>query len=129
MIAETQVLILAATGLVFAVVSMGILGRTQENKEPITPTTHGLHHYNNIPHQNDEAESPPPGYDEKDPDAAKIVHDLVKSHHTPQKEDYTPPKEQVDALVKAYVEKHGDADAGSIRKAVVNYLIKENDSP
>ncbi|NOQ38001.1 hypothetical protein GQ472_03855 [archaeon] len=105
---------------------MGILGRTQKHKEPVTPTSHGLHHYNNISHQNHEAESPPLGDIEKDPDAAKIVHDLVKSHHTSPKEDYTPPKEEVDALVKAYAEKHGDADVGSIRKAVEKYLIKDH---
>ena len=42
MIAETQVLILAATGLVFAIVSMGILGKKEEHKKgkpPVTPVT------------------------------------------------------------------------------------------
>ncbi|MCK5452300.1 MAG: hypothetical protein KAI51_02590, partial [Candidatus Aenigmarchaeota archaeon] len=103
----------AATGLVFAVVSMGILGRTQENKEPITPASHN---HNNMPPLNPETESPPLS-------DVKIVPSLAKSHHTPS-------KEEVDALVKAYVEKHGDnTDIDSIRKAVVNYLIKKQDSP
>jgi len=121
MIAETQVLMLATTGLVFAVVSIGILGRTQEHKrEPVTPASHGHFDFNQYP-PDGKSTYEPPSKEEIPRHAADKVADAI-GHH------YTPSKEEVDALVEAYVNKHKDApvDSSDIRKAVTNYLIKEH---
>lgn len=120
MIAETQVLILAATGLVFAIVSMGILGRTHDDKkEAVTPGSHGHFGFNQHPHD-DKSSYEPPSKEEIPTHAADKVIDAI-GHH------YEPPKEQVDALVDAYVETHNDEpiDIPKIREATTKYLIKE----
>ncbi|MCK5042887.1 MAG: hypothetical protein KAR51_02580 [Candidatus Aenigmarchaeota archaeon] len=121
MIAETQVLILAATGLVFAVVSMGVLNSHKDGKDKhITPASHGHFAFNNY------GSGDNPGYEpqskEKVPrHAANKVVDIIRHH-------YTPPKGEVDAFMLEYEKKHGsepDYDPNKVRTAIETILIKK----
>ncbi|MCK5373253.1 MAG: hypothetical protein KAJ20_02865 [Candidatus Aenigmarchaeota archaeon] len=127
MIAETQVLILAATGLVFAVVSMGILGRKETHKGDVTPGSHGHFAFNNYGSgDNAGYESPSekeiPTSEKKVPrHAADKVVDIIRHH-------YTPPKGEVDAFMLEYEKKHGsepDYDPEKVRTAIETILIKK----
>lgn len=121
MIAETQVLILAATGLVFAVVSMGVLNSHKDGKDKhVTPASHGHFAFNNYSSGDNAGYESPSEKEEIPRHAADIVVDAI-GHH------YTPPEKQVDALVNAYVETHKDEpiDIPKIREATKKYLIKE----
>ena len=124
MIAETQVLILAATGLVFAIVSMGVLNSHKDGKgkdNHVTPGSHGHFDFNQY-HPDDKLSYEHPSKEEVPEDAADIVVDAI-GHH------YTPSKEEVDALMLGYEKKHGsepDYDPKEVRKAVEALLIKKS---
>ena len=136
MIAEIQTLMLAATAIVFALISFGVM---ESNRPPhvvdkkekkqgpgsayITPASHGHHPFNQLYAGEqtplDDMDKKRPHSPIPDPDAVDKVLDLVGPH-------YTPPKEDVDALINAYVQKHGDdTDVNNIRKAAETYLKKK----
>lgn len=133
MIAEIQILMLAATAIVFALISFGVMESNKPHVEDkkvkkqgdtyVTPTSHGHHLFNQLYADEqtplDDIDKKRPHNPIPDPDAVDKVLDLVGPH-------YTPPKEDVDALINAYVQKHGDdTDVNNIRKAAETYLKKK----
>ncbi|MEA2003456.1 MAG: hypothetical protein U9O53_00670 [archaeon] len=145
MITEIQILMLAATAIVFALISLGVMEsnrppHVEDKKEKkqgsgnapgsayvtpaTTPATHGHHPFNqlyaNKQTSQDDIDKKRPHNPIPDPHAVDKVMDIMGSHYTPKKED-------VDALVEAYTKKHGDDNGVSnIRTAAETYLKKKH---